>query len=92
MLLLSRDVLGLPPGETEDLLAAMESFALPRDTAGLSAAELLEHMRFDKKTVAGVPKFVLLERRGRPIFGQDVSEEQFQQAWSEQAERFGAHE
>ncbi|MCR9142758.1 MAG: 3-dehydroquinate synthase [bacterium] len=89
-LLLSRRVLGLAEEKMERYFKLFERLGLPGDTAGFAPAEVLDHMRFDKKSVRGIPRFVLLEDAGRPRYGIEVREEDFLAAYTEQAERFGS--
>lgn len=89
-LFLSRRVLGLADEAVERYLALCGRLGLPGDTAGFSAAEVLDHMRFDKKSVRGIPRFVLLEGAGKPRYGVEVPEAEFRAAFAEQAERFGS--
>ncbi|HMU85916.1 MAG TPA: 3-dehydroquinate synthase, partial [Leptospiraceae bacterium] len=67
----------------------MQKLALPLDTAGFGAAELLEHMKFDKKNTGGQIRFVLLEKPGKPVFGIPITAEEFENAWSAQKRLFG---
>ncbi len=88
-LLLSRNVCGLAPDVIERYLKLMDRLKMPRDTANFSAQQILEHMRFDKKAVRGVPRYVLLAGPGEARFGMEVAPEEFRRAWDEQRERFG---
>lgn len=88
-LLLSKRTLGLSTDVVERYLALFDRLGLPGDTAGFSPAEVLDHMRFDKKSVRGIPRFVLLENAGQPRYGIEVPESDFLAAYAEQAERFG---
>ena len=88
MLILSRNLLGLPRADEERMMKAMQDLGLPLDTAGLGAGEALAHMKYDKKNVGGRPRFVLLAGLGDPRIGLEVSEDDFTKAFSEQAERF----
>ncbi len=89
MLLLSRDTAGLPEKVVERLLALMERLGLPRDTAGLGPEQVSAHLKYDKKSVDGASRFVLLSNAGAVLLGRHVSQAQFEAAWSEQARRFG---
>ncbi len=73
-LLLSRRVLGLDEAALERYLALIQKLRLPMDVAGFAAEEVLDHMRFDKKSVRGIPRFVLLGGPGQPRFGIEVPE------------------
>lgn len=88
-LLLSREMGGLPAEECESMLSLMEALALPMDTAGFEADALIEHMQFDKKNEGGTVRFVLLERRGQPVWGIPLEADAFRRVWSEQRNRFG---
>jgi 3-dehydroquinate synthase len=89
-LLLSQIVTGLSDDALERYLALMARLGLPGDTAGFQGEEVLDHMRFDKKSVRGVARFVLLEGPGRPRHGIEVAEADFLAAFGRQTERFGA--
>ncbi|GIW73304.1 MAG: hypothetical protein KatS3mg102_2846 [Planctomycetota bacterium] len=52
----------------------LAAFPLPPLGAGLEPARVLAHLRLDKKTERGRPRFVLLERRGQPRVGVEVGE------------------
>lgn len=88
-LLLSRDVEGLPAEECEAMFELMKGLELPLDTAGFEATDLLEHMKFDKKSESGIIRFVLLKRRGEPVWGVPLPAGAFHSAWAEQRSRFG---
>jgi 3-dehydroquinate synthase len=79
---------GLSNAKAERMLSVMKSLGLPMDTAGFSAPELFEHMKFDKKNSGSQIRFVLLEDSG-VVFGIPVLREEFARAWQEQKERFG---
>ena len=88
-LLLSQRLAGLAGPELERLLEAMATMGLPRDTAGASLEDVWEHMKFDKKSEQGAPRFVLLRAPGDPVYGQPVELADFAAVWNEQRERFG---
>jgi len=89
MLLLSRRLAGLSQEDFETMRSMLEALELPLDTAGLVAGDLYHHMLYDKKSVAGSPRFILLAAPGRPLMGQEVTEADFRLAWDEQKERYG---
>ncbi len=89
MLILSRNLAGLAPEQEKRLLSLLTTLELPVDTAGYSAEELLNHMKYDKKNREGESRFVLLQAPGVPLFNQRVPPEEFLRAWNEQKERFG---
>ena len=89
MLFLSRERLGLPEDFVERVLGLMERLSLPRDTAALSPSEVGGHLKYDKKSVDGAARFVLLSAEGVPEINCPVSAAEFEQAWREQARRFG---
>lgn len=88
-LILSRNVNGLSADRCDELLNFLEQIGLPLNSAGFGADELLEHMKYDKKSVQGVPRFVLLDKSGETGYGYEVSADSFRSAWQEQIERFG---
>ena len=89
MMYISGILENFPEEDKEQCIALMEKLNLPMDTAGISGKDLLEHLKFDKKTISGIPRFVLLEKRGKYKFDVKVSEEVFLRAWQMQRERFG---
>lgn len=90
MLLLSRTHLGLEADFVERMLVLMEALSLPRDTAGLAAADVGAHLKYDKKSVDGAARFVLLQKGGGVRLDCPISVAQFEAAWQEQGQRFGA--
>ena len=88
-LFLSRRVTGLSDAAVERYLKLFARLGLPGDTAGFSPVQVLDHMRFDKKSVRGIPRFVLLRTPGDPVYGVKIIEADFLAAFAEQAERFG---
>lgn len=88
-LMLSREMEGLPGDECEGMLSLMQALGLPMDTAGFDPEDLLEHMKYDKKNEAGTVRFVLLERRGQPVWGVPLDGTAFRRVWQEQRTRFG---
>ena len=89
MMYLSESLMGLPMQDKNEMLELMKELKLPMDTAGISANDLLLHLKYDKKTVGGIPMFVLLKKRGRYEYGVEVSEESFSEAWNHQRSDFG---
>ncbi len=89
MIFLSQAVLGLSDSDASRMLGLLERLRLPMGTAGLNAGELLDHMKYDKKTEAGVPRFVLLGAVGDPRYGCKVDPEVFKCAWLAQENRYG---
>lgn len=87
--LLLSEKTGLSATDRERMFSLMQKLALPLDTAGFGAAELLEHMKFDKKNTGGQIRFVLLEKPGKPVFGIPITAEEFENAWSAQKRLFG---
>lgn len=88
-LLLSRMKCGLSESYIERILNLMGSLKLPMDTCGFEAADLFEHMKFDKKNTGDTIRFVLLEAQGKPVYGIPMSREEFETAWKEQKRRYG---
>lgn len=88
-LLLSSKIAGLSETDCERSIELMQKLGLPSDTASLSADDLLEHMKFDKKNESGRIKFVLLKSPGNAGHGYVMNPDDFKQAWNIQKERFG---
>ena len=89
MMYLSEDLKGLSREETYEMIELMKELNLPLDTAGISSEDLLLHLKYDKKTVGGIPMFVLLKKRGIYEYGVEVSEKNFTEAWNRQKKDFG---
>lgn len=66
---------GMPEGEAGRVAGLLETFGLPvRLPRGLAWKALRAGMATDKKTLGGVPRFVLAERIGRAVYGRSVDE------------------
>ena len=77
-------LLGLLPGECEERLARLlSSFRLPTGIPGTPAGAILDAMRFDKKSVGGVPRFVLPRAIGEMELGFAVPEALLRRALKE---------
>ncbi|MBW7859275.1 MAG: 3-dehydroquinate synthase, partial [Leptonema sp. (in: Bacteria)] len=87
-LYLSKNI-GLSDQEFESMIELMHTLGLPLDTAGFEADQLFEHTKFDKKNQLGQIRFVLLKKRGQPVWGQPITISEFRQAWALQKKRFG---
>ncbi len=89
-LLLSCHLNHLDTTYMQRIINLMQKLELPQDTAGYSAKEVYEHMRYDKKNKGKSSQvyFVLLKQPGQAIFGQPVSYQDFQHAWTEQSKIF----
>jgi len=86
---LSCELSGLSDRDAESMFSLMEKLSLPLDTAGLGPDELLADLRYDKKSIGGIPRFVLLSSVGHPLYGVVVSDGAWRSAWEKQQKRFG---
>ena len=72
---------GLPPADAARIQALLASLKLPTAAPGLDWKNLRAAMAVDKKTVGGLPKFVLADRIGHVEFGCEVPEELMEEIW-----------
>jgi len=80
----------LPEEERGRLRRLLAAFGLPVRPAGAVGWESLRAaMAADKKTVGGIPRFVLAERLGSVVLGCEVSEERLRQAFESLFEEDG---
>jgi 3-dehydroquinate synthase len=78
---LSASVTGLAKKDAERILKLLETFGLPvRLPPGLAWKALRVGMGTDKKTLGGIPRFVLVERMGQAVYGRTVDEAELEQA------------
>ncbi len=87
-LFLSRNLLNLSNLYMEEVLEFMQSLGLPMASANFKAPEIFTQMRYDKKSVDGKPKFVLIKAPGQLVRDVPVSLSDFQRVWREQTERY----
>jgi len=74
-LLISNKVGYLPDQEMNNLLETMKKFGLLTRTSGIDRNLLWAAIRADKKSMEGIPRFVLLEGVGRPQIDCSVDEQ-----------------
>jgi 3-dehydroquinate synthase len=65
----------LKANDVEGIKKMIAKFGLPIACAGVSADNLIETIRFDKKTTSGQTRWVLVEGIGKGITNQTVPEE-----------------
>jgi 3-dehydroquinate synthase len=78
----SAELLALPSAEVariEDLLIALN---LPVQAPELKWPQLREALTLDKKTVSGMPKFVLIPSLGTSSIGHEIPEEMMEKIWN----------
>lgn len=72
---------GLPSGDSARIEKLIASLELPAGAPGLAWKEIRAAMAVDKKSVGGLPKFVLADRIGHAEFGCDVPEALLEEVW-----------
>ena len=78
----SEKLTGLPPSDSERIENLFRALGLPVRAPGLAWAALRKAMAVDKKTVGGMPKFVLASEIGKVSFGNEVPEALLEQVWN----------
>ena len=73
---------GLSVEESERIEKLMVALKLPVTALGLEWGDLRTAMAVDKKTVGGLPKFVLADRIGHVDFGCEVPEKLMEDIWN----------
>lgn len=72
---------GLPRADAVRIVRLLESFGLPvRVPPGLAWKTLRAAMATDKKTLAGIPRFVLAEKLGSAVYGRNVDDASLEKA------------
>jgi 3-dehydroquinate synthase len=79
---LSVELKGLPAAEPERIETLLAACGLPVRAPGLAWKDLRAAMAVDKKTVGGLPKFVLADRIGHVEFGCEVPEKLMEDLWN----------
>ncbi|QHI68815.1 3-dehydroquinate synthase [Tichowtungia aerotolerans] len=72
---------GLSVEESERIEKLLAALKLPVTAPGLVWSDLRKAMAVDKKTVGGLPKFVLTDRIGHVDFGCELPEELMEEVW-----------
>ncbi|MBN2163846.1 MAG: 3-dehydroquinate synthase [Pontiellaceae bacterium] len=72
---------GLPQGECDRIEKMFTDLELPVRAPEYEWPKLRDAMKVDKKTVGGMPKFVLASNIGTVSFGEDVPEELMEKIW-----------
>ncbi|MCC7300133.1 MAG: 3-dehydroquinate synthase [Verrucomicrobia bacterium] len=73
---------GLSEEESARIEKVLTQLSLPVGVAGLEWKDIRAAMAVDKKTVGGLPKFVLADRIGHVEFGCEVPEELLKEVWN----------
>ena len=73
---------GLSEEESARIEKLLARLSLPLGVAGLEWKDIRAAMAVDKKTVGGLPKFVLADRIGHVEFGCEVPEELLEEVWN----------
>ena len=79
---LSVALMGLSAEETERIQNLLVALSLPVTAPRLAWSDLRAAMAVDKKTVGGLPKFVLADRMGHVEFGCEVPEDLMEEVWN----------
>ncbi len=69
---LSQELGFLPAADAKRIRAVLEKWGYPLRAEGVGAEKILNALRFDKKNLGGVPRWVLLEGIGSPRWGVEV--------------------
>jgi 3-dehydroquinate synthetase len=80
---LSQRLKGFSPADSERLTKLLVKLNLPVDVSGLTWERVRAAMAVDKKTVGGLPKFILSDRMGHVEFGCEVPEELLEEIWND---------
>jgi 3-dehydroquinate synthase len=88
-LLLSVEKAGLSGKDADKMISLLVKLKLPVDTAGITASDIITHMKYDKKNKDGETRFVLLSAPFTPVYGQPVDDATFIRIWEKQKLMFG---
>ncbi len=72
---------GLSQAECDRIEEIFQTLELPVNAPGYKWADLRTALSVDKKTVGGMPKFVLASRIGTVSIGNEIPEDQMEQLW-----------
>ena len=78
----SAQLSGLPPDQCDRIEKIFQKLELPVSAPGLEWPALREALSVDKKTVGGMPKFVLVSEIGTSSIGNDIPEELMEKLWN----------
>ncbi|MDZ8119051.1 3-dehydroquinate synthase [Pontiella agarivorans] len=79
----SVELSGLPQADADRIEKLFIDLNLPVRAPGLEWAKLRAALAVDKKTIGGMPKFVLASEIGTVTFGNEVPEELMERIWNE---------
>ena len=77
----SVELTGLSPADCERIEKIFQALDLPGNAPGYKWADLREALSVDKKTVGGMPKFVLASEIGTVSIGNEIPEESMERIW-----------
>lgn len=77
----SVELTGLPQAECDRIERLLKLLHLPVKAPGYAWPDLRAALSVDKKSVAGLPKFVLASAIGTVSIGNDIPEEQMERLW-----------
>ena len=77
----SVEQLGLSDSEAQRIKNLLQKIGLPLCAPGLDWEKLRAALAVDKKTVGGMPRFVLISKMGEASFGHELSEEVMRGIW-----------
>jgi 3-dehydroquinate synthase len=72
----------LSQSECDQIETIFKALELPAQAPGYKWADLRAALAVDKKTVAGMPKFVLVSEIGKSSIGNEVPEEMMEKLWN----------
>ncbi|QBG49123.1 3-dehydroquinate synthase [Verrucomicrobia bacterium S94] len=78
----SVELTGLSPADADRIERIFADLNLPVRAPGLEWGKLREALSVDKKTIGGMPKFVLASEIGKVSFGNEVPEELMEKIWT----------
>ncbi len=74
---------GLSQNECDRIEQMLQELALPVKAPEYKWADLREALAVDKKTVGGMPKFVLVSEIGKSSIGNEIPEDLMEQLWTD---------
>ncbi len=77
----SVELTGLSPADCDRIEKIFQALGLPVNAPGYKWADLREALAVDKKTVGGMPKFVLSSEIGTVSIGNEIPEETMERIW-----------
>jgi 3-dehydroquinate synthase len=78
----SVELTGLPQAECDRIENIFQALKLPVNAPGYKWADLRGALSVDKKTVGGMPRFVLVSEIGKSSIGNEIPEDLMEQLWN----------